>query len=187
MNARMLVNFVLFQMGWFACVLGAAAAMPWSGSLLVLGIIGYHLYSAVDARTEIHLLLMVLIIGFTWDSLLVTLGLLQFNSGVLHPALAPHWILAMWALFATTLNVSMNWLKGRYFLAGVFGAFGGPMAYYAGLKLGAVSMPSPMQALILLAIGWSIIMPLLVFLSERFNGYKGDRTVSHNDREVFHV
>ena len=140
MNTHMLVNFVLFQLGWFACVLGAAAGMPWSGSLLVLGIIGYHVYRVADAGTELHLMLLVLLIGFSWDSLLVALGFLQFSSGVFHSSLAPHWILAMWALFATTLNVSMAWLKGRYVLAGLFGLVGGPMAYYAGLKLGAVSM-----------------------------------------------
>jgi hypothetical protein len=28
---RLLVNFVAFQLGWFACVLGAAQGLPWLG------------------------------------------------------------------------------------------------------------------------------------------------------------
>jgi hypothetical protein len=187
MNTRLVINFLLFQLGWFACVLGAAANLPWTGSLLVIGIIGYHLYRAVDSQAELHLLLLVLLIGFTWDSLLVTLGILEFSSGVFHSTLAPHWIMAMWALFSSTLNVSMSWLKGRYLLASVFGFVGGPMAYYAGLKLGAVLMPSTLQALVVLSIGWAIIMPLLVFLSERFNGVTGNRMISDTGKEVSHV
>ena len=57
-----------------------------------------------------------------------------------HPlaALAPYWLVVMWALFATTINVSMAWMKNRWLLAVVMGAVFGPMAF-AGEKLGAVN------------------------------------------------
>lgn len=172
MNSRLLVNVILFQLGWFACVLGAASGIPWVGTLGVMIILAHHLHSANSLEKELQLLSLVLLIGFIWDSLLVAFGILDYNSGLFHTSLAPHWIIAMWALFSTTLNVSLNWLKSRYLLSAVFGALGGPSAYYAGLKLGAVSMPSETQALVALALGWSLIMPTLVLLSERFNGFQ---------------
>ena len=187
MNLRLVTNFILFQLGWFACVIGAASDIPWSGTFLVMAILGYHLYSANDAETELRLLALVLLIGFIWDSLLVAFGILEYSSGLFHASLAPHWIIAMWALFSSTLNVSMNWLKGHYLVAGIFGAIGGPLAYYAGLKLGAVSMPSTTVALGVLAIGWALIMPALVYLSQRFNGFEPISAVKPSNRELFDV
>lgn len=187
MNIRLVVNFILFQLGWFVCVLGAASDIPWAGTLGVVVILAHHLHSANNAEKELQLLSLVLTIGFTWDSLLVAFGILEFNSGLFHSALAPHWIIAMWALFSTTLNVSMSWLKGRYLLSAVFGAVGGPLAYYAGAKLGAVSMPSEVAALVALATGWSIIMPTLVLLSERLNGFQPVQNKSHGNRTLYDV
>lgn len=171
MKIRLITNFILFQVGWFACVLGSSFEMPWLGPITVGLILAYHFKSASHARPEISLVVIAMLIGLVWDSLLVATGLLVYNNGMVHESLAPHWIIAMWALFASTLNVSMKWLKGRYALAFVFGAVGGPLSYYAGLKLGAVLMPSAPIALLVLGIGWAMIMPVLMMLSDRFNGF----------------
>jgi hypothetical protein len=72
----------------------------------------------------------------------------------------------MWLLFAMTLNHSLSWLKGRYVLSFVFGALGGPLAYVAGEKLGAVEITSDLS-LVILAISWAMITPLLMKYSER--------------------
>jgi tetrahydromethanopterin S-methyltransferase subunit D len=63
-------------------------------------------------------------------------------------------------------------MKGRLLMAAVFGAVGGPMAYYAGYKLGAVAVPDIAVAMLALGIGWAVMMPLLMFLSDRFNGFE---------------
>jgi hypothetical protein len=38
----MLGNFVAFQTGWFACVLGAANGMPWLGVIVAVLVVGWH-------------------------------------------------------------------------------------------------------------------------------------------------
>ncbi|MGB5202220.1 MAG: DUF2878 domain-containing protein, partial [Sedimenticolaceae bacterium] len=91
-----------------------------------------------------------------------------------HAALAPYWIVAMWMGFATTLNVSLGWLKGRYWLAALFGAVGGPLAYLAGAKLGGITLISSEAALTALALGWATIMPLLMYLAARLDGTQAD-------------
>ena len=40
---QMFINFLLFQIAWFACVLGAANNLPWVGPLVVGLIVIYHL------------------------------------------------------------------------------------------------------------------------------------------------
>jgi hypothetical protein len=111
------------------------------------------------------LILLAVLLGTTWDSWLVIQGWLNFNSGMWHPLLAPYWIIMLWALFATTINSSLAWLKQRYLLAALLGAIAGPAAYYAGNRLGAVELAHPEQALLALALGWSIWLPLLLYLS----------------------
>jgi len=74
----------------------------------------------------------------------------------------------MWALFATTINHSMAWLKNRYFLALLLGAVFGPLAFIAGESLGAVVFLDRTMALTLLAAGWAVLMPLLLLLAQQF-------------------
>ena len=171
-------NFLLFQVGWLACVLGGASPNnTWVGVVLVCGIIAVHLFKANDARPELQLVMVTVLLGTVWDSLLTTLGLYEFANGVFVAGFAPYWIIAMWALFATTLNVSMTWMKGRYLLAAIVGLIGGPLAYYAGHKLGAVNFSNTMMTLTVVGAGWFFIMPLLVYFSEKFNGYVAVGTV----------
>ncbi len=169
--AVILINYVVFQIAWMAVVLSGSGSWHWLGTALVIGIVAIHLSRASQPRDELILILAALLIGAAWDSLLVWSGLLSYANGVFHSDLAPHWIVAMWALFATTLNISLRWLKGRWVLAVIFGAVGGPLAYYAGYRLGAVEMVNTVEALLALAVGWAVLMPLLMMLSQRFNGF----------------
>jgi hypothetical protein len=169
-TGRVLANFAAFQIGWFACVLGAAHGMPWLGIGVTALVIAWHLGGAAQPGIEARLLAIVALLGAVWDSALVALGWIDYTSGSILAGAAPGWIVAMWALFATTLNVSLNWLKGRDGIAVAFGAIGGPLAFYGGAKLGAVSFPQPLFALGALAIGWALFTPLLTRLATRFNG-----------------
>jgi Protein of unknown function (DUF2878) len=167
---HLIANIVLFQIGWFACVLGAANNLAWIGSLTALAIAVLHVQLAKRSAVELQLLLLVVTLGFAWDSLIASAGLMQFNSGVMLDGLAPYWMAALWLAFATTLNVSMRWMRGRVLIAILFGAIGGPLAYYAGAKLGALSFPDPVLGLTAQAVGWGLLMPLLVKIAVRFDG-----------------
>ena len=52
----LIVNAVLFQIGWFACVLGAAHGLPWIGPLAAVAIIGWHLVHAAQPKQELALI-----------------------------------------------------------------------------------------------------------------------------------
>ena len=170
MKARVVVNFLTFQIAWFACVLGAAYGVPLVGTATVIAAAALHLALSSAPRNEFALLAVVTLIGAVWDSAIVAQGLMTYPHGTFAAGLAPHWIIAMWTLFATTLNVSMAWLKGRPLVASLLGAVGGPLAYFAGYRLGAVEMSDPMLALGLQAAGWAVLMPLLALLAARLDG-----------------
>ena len=169
----MIQNFILFQIGWLSCVMGgASSSYHWFGVAVVTAIVAVHLARSYTVSNEIMLIVIATLLGTTWDSALMGAGLLAFNNGVVFDAIIPFWMVAMWALFATTLNVSMQWMKNRYLLAAIFGAIGGPVAYYAGHRLGAVEFSQVSTSLLVVGAGWAVMMPLLMHLSTRFNGYR---------------
>ncbi|MBA3696570.1 MAG: DUF2878 domain-containing protein [Methylotenera sp.] len=85
-------------------------------------------------------------------------------------ALVPAWILGLWLDFSTTLNVSLRWMHGRYLVAILFGAIGGPLAYIGAEKLGAVILHGN-PSYIVLSLGWAVITPLLLSFAVRFDGF----------------
>ena len=166
-----LANFVLFQVGWFACVLGGAHDWPWLGTGIALAIVAWHVGCAQRPRNEMILVLAAAGIGAVADSALVAFAWVRYSSGTLVAGTAPVWLVAMWMLFATTLNVSLRWLR-RFPLAAIaLGAIGGPLAYWGGARLGAMEFAAPVAATVALAFGWAALTPLLVWLAQRFDGY----------------
>jgi hypothetical protein len=167
-----LINFALFQLGWFASVLLGASRYYWLGPVVVFAILYVHLRSSPDREAERRLIGYALLIGLVWENLVSLGGLIVYPNGQPFGVLAPVWILAMWPLLAITLNISLRWLKGLPAVAALFGAIGGPLAFLAGERLGAAVFPDPDLAMAALAIGWAILFPLLVNLSARHDGFR---------------
>ena len=172
------INFAAFQIGWFSSVIGAAQQMPWAGPVAFLVVLAIHLRQARRPGAELGLVIACGVIGVFFDSLLVALGWVTYPSGLVSELLAPYWIVTMWMLFGTTLNLSMGWMKGRPVLAALLGAVGGPMSYYAGQKLGGIQFIEFVPAMSALAVGWAVFMPLLMRLAERFDATDEDVRVA---------
>ena len=139
--------------------------------------IGYHLGIADRASAEALLIIAAALIGAIWDSFLVAAGWLIYPSGTLIENTAPYWIIALWAAFATTFNLSLAWFKTRLIAAAALGLIGGPLAYLAGERLGAVSFYNHLAGLVALALGWGLLMPLMMWLSRRWNGFTASTPV----------
>lgn len=157
-------NFLLFQAGWFACVLGAAhQQVLWAvtGSFVYIAI---HIWQAQNPKQELSLLLKVLIYGVVTDTFLMYLGLLDFRNAWPAPLLSPIWMWALWLLVASTLNGSLSWLRGKPVLGAFLGAICGPFSYEAGVRMGAASWGPDGQilALALISLVWAVAMPLFL-------------------------
>jgi len=62
----------------------------------------------------------------------------------------------------------MSWMQGRFALAAVAGAIGGPLAYFAGERAGAAVLgPTHASAFVVIAAEWAVAMPLLVWMEMR--------------------
>ena len=162
-----LANFVLFQLGWIVTVLSAAAGYPWLGPLYALIWLGLHLRAlAGDRGVELALITAAFALGALADSALVLLGLIDFPQQARLGFPTTLWMAGLWAMFAATLRHAMGWLTGRYLLAVLFGLAGGPLAYWAGERLGALLVHTP-AAWPAIALEWGLAMPLLLWVAGR--------------------
>jgi len=159
------VNVILFQAAWFAAVLGAAAGMFWLGPLAMIPVLAIHLALQDNRTGELKLLLAAGVLGFSFDTLYVSGNIFTPLQHLFPRPFSPPWMVCLWLNLAATLNVSLSWLRGRYLLAAVFGAIGGPLAYYSGAGLGATEALPTASGMVLLAIGWGCMTPLLVLLA----------------------
>jgi len=174
-RGRMLANFVATQAAWFAAVLGATHGRPDLGIYPALAVVAWHLSTVARPRVEALLVAAVAALGLLAETVVVALGHATFVSGQWHPALPPAWLVALWAVFAVTLNVTLRWLHGRPLLAAALGALAGPVAFASGVRLGAARFVDPAAAIATLVVEWGVMMPLLVALSARLDGVARSR------------
>ena len=165
-----LLNIVLYQVGWFCCVLGGAWGYPVSGGVLALLLVGVHLLLASSRKTEALLMVTACLLGVMVDSTQQALGLFAFKTEPGWPLWLPLWVFVIWAQFATLLHYALAWLQGRYLMAALLGSIGGPLAYYGGGRFGAATFPSDLlPSLLILGGCWAVVTPLLMVLARRFS------------------
>lgn len=161
-------NFVQFQTGWFAVVLGAAFGYPWLGAGIVLALLAVNLLVDSLPLREGTFLVVVGLLGWLWESLLHGAGLIAYQPGAgpfPFQWMAPLWMAALWMNFASTLNFSLAWLQRRPLLSALCGAVGGPLAFFGGEKLGAITLSGGVFTFAVLAFAWLLITPLLLHVA----------------------
>ncbi len=162
MRHTQLLNYTLYQVGWFACVLCGASQRPWTGFVIAVALIGVHLALSIERSVEARQVGLAVCVGLIVEVAQIVAGTYRFTSCTVIDALPPPWLLAMWAQLATTFRFSLRSVVTRIPRAVLFGAAGGPIAFLAGERLGAVTLLPPLTlGLIRLSIGWALA--LIVF------------------------
>ena len=169
-RAMQAANLVVFQLAWFAAVLGAAHGFPLLGTACVVAAIGWHIGVSARPAAEAKLVGLACLIGFAFESFAAMRGVVSYPSGQPDPRLAPYWMVALWGLLAIALNVTMRWLRPRLWLAALLGAVVGPASFISGVQLGGARFVDAPSALADLALMWTVALPTLVWLSMRFDG-----------------
>lgn len=169
-SRRNIANGLGSQIGWFACILGAAHGSWWFGPIVVsIYLIVHFLFlQRHQLKGEILFLVTSSLLGVVVDSLKKITGLIVYNADSSPAYLAPVWIVAMWTLFASTFGASMAWIQGRVWIAALLGAIFGPTSYIAGMRFGAVKFGSSLMVTVaILSLVWASVMGLLAWLSAR--------------------
>lgn len=163
--ALTLANAVAFQIGWFICVL---AGNFWGGIYTSIILLLHFQVSYLRIRDFISLLIL-LIIGGLHDLLLIHLNFIRFAGD---PHFPPLWLFCLWALFAITLNHSLQWIYSRPWLSSVTGAVAGPLSYLAGVQLSTAQWSGPLIAVLpIMAALWLLMLPLHHLICMRIEPY----------------
>lgn len=163
-------NVLWTQCAWFAAVLAAAHGLPGWGYAPATAVLLWHLYKVEHPAREALLIVLTALVGTGADALVLMQGVIAYAGAPEAGGLPPLWITALWAVFATSLNVTLRWLQGRWYLSSALGAVAGPMAFTSASRLGATSLTEPALALLLLALEWGLMLPALCALARRLDG-----------------
>ena len=154
-----IVNGVLFQLGWFACVIGGDLFAV----LFTLFYLPFHGYFLVEKSREWLLIIGFAALGWVIDAALAALGVISFATALPIPV----WLICLWLLFGTTLCHVFSWLHQRLLLSAVLGAWAGASSYWAGTQLASVTFPDVPLALAVFAVIWLFLFPLGMWLARR--------------------
>ena len=174
LTASKIINVLLYQLGWFSCLLGAAWGYPLSGAFIALLLMAGHLVLAESRKSELYLMLFACLLGVVIDTLQQAAGVFTFKTDPAWPLWLPLWIFVIWAQFATLFHYGLYWLLGRYLLSAFLGCIGGPLAYWGGVRLGAAQFDENLIfSVSSLALVWALVMPILVCMSARLDRREG--------------
>jgi len=155
---RNILNLLMFQAFWFACVLGGnlIAAM----ALVCFGLLYSRLVG--NPLKQWKALLAILVCGGLVDTLMAYTHIITFNAADPEPL----WLAFLWLGFATLFFHGLQWLrKFSLPLIALLGAILGPLTYWTGALLSDNSFPSGLTLFIIsYAIAWAILLPLFTHI-----------------------
>ena len=165
-------NFISTNIGWFACILGAARGYPWIGLIVVLILFIIHIVfiENQNARNIIIIACISMVIGIIADTFIIAVGNINLNRWIIPPPFTTIWDLTIWANFSLTLNTSLRFLQKKLLIAAFLGAIFAPGTYYAGERLGALNFTEPhWKGIVWIGVVWILVMPLLSLLAKKCN------------------
>lgn len=155
-KSTLLNNIITFQVVWFV-------SAYWHNNYAALasvGLLAWLFYFENWSKARLKITLQIASIGILTDSLLVYLGVLQFEQSML---IIPFWFVMLWVLFATTCSMSLLWMIKKPVIAIIAGAVFGPLSYWAGMKFDAMFI-SGAEGFLAIAIAWASMMWLFSYL-----------------------
>ena len=159
---KIIINLLLFQVGWLVCVIGGDLYAIVYTLLALLA----HQWLVADGVAEWKFIAVVAAAGCIWDISMARGGVIDFADASLLGI--PLWLVCLWLLFATTFRHCLLWLSNRPGLALALAAVFGPASYWAGSQLSDATLAAPLfAALAVMALGWAILFPTGIYYAGR--------------------
>lgn len=170
MNVRDYIFFIItYYLAWFASVLSAAHEYVWLGFIVTLIITAIQiawLKYFQSIKNLFSMMLIFTVVGFIADSTMSLTGFIKYHANP-WPLAAP-WILGLWINFGVIYYACLEKWFNRYLLMAILALFGFPLAYIAGVKLGAATFHYGDISSIVIGIAWAIALPLINFIYLHF-------------------
>ncbi len=167
-----LQNVVLwagFQTVWLAAAFGAASGASMPGILAAFVYLAAVLAVGHDSARTVLLALASAVLGFAVESGLVAAQIVRYEAPWPSAALAPAWIVALWLGFGATIPaIAALFGRDRVVRLVLAGGLAGPVAYWAGQRLGALHVAEPpWTSFFVIAVVWAVVLPALAAVGRR--------------------
>lgn len=167
--SRTVAAFLAFQLVWIVTALGAATGFAWPGVIAALIAAGWTVLRSSVPMAALGVVMAAAAIGAIGESLLAVTDIMRYAAPWPSTALAPVWIVTLWAAFAVTLAPTRTLLGNRWIVASaLLGLSLAPLSYVAGARLGALTLTVPLwQAWLAIGALWGAAYPLLLAVDQR--------------------
>lgn len=151
-------NLCGYQISWFACVLG--------GNITAIPIVGLFVlwHSRMAREFEWRFVGLFWLIGVVLDSLQTYFGVITFDQSHGFP-IAP-WLALLWLAFAMTLLHSLQVVLRSFWLSIVLAAIAAPLSYFAGERLGVISISD--YGYFSIGFGWATLLGITSLVANRY-------------------
>ena len=123
----------------------------------------YWQYKIKQSYHLLNLIIFVTATGFIVDSLFAAFKIILFRANPFFSFFSPPWMIALWTNFSIILYVFFNKYFLRCRLMFLLSLIGFPLAYAAGVGLGAASLLKGYISLFIIAITWAFVLPALLY------------------------
>lgn len=163
-----LLNGILYGITWVCLVNYGSESSNLVSILIALGCYAAQLclFAKFDRRSLsicVPLSLIALALGFLQEMVFIHYKILAYPNGGNYP---PLWILALYPLFALTLNSSLAFLNKSLTLTFFLGGFGALLSYLSGESLGQVELFPPLAYLVIFLF-WGLFLTVLILINRK--------------------
>ena len=111
--------------------------------------------------------LIIALLGVFFDSIALNLNWIRVVHSESNDVI-PHWLVALWILFALSTPLYGKWLLDKRVLTAILGFFIGPLTYYSGAAFDVLIIDQKMH-LLYYAIFWAVFFPWILGLHQKFH------------------
>jgi hypothetical protein len=169
------LNTVAFIATSVASYQGAMHGRPWVGLAVFVVLASLLLLVTTEKKERLAVTAITSIAGFILDSALVMAGVYKpivLSCGLIPEYLCPLWILVLWISFGYMLHILRHVLVKHFLIAPISGFIYALFIYRNAHRHELIRLNEPMlQSLIIIAVTWMILIPILSKLT--FMIYKG--------------
>ncbi|MDD4869928.1 MAG: DUF2878 family protein [Kiritimatiellae bacterium] len=169
------LNTVAFIVISVASYQGALHGQPWAGLIVFTLLASLLLFVTAEKKERLVITVVAAIAGFILDSVLIMIGIykpLVLSGGIIPDYLCPVWILALWLSFGYTLHILRHILAKSVLIAPIAGFIYALFIYRNAHHNKLVELSDPiMRNLVIIAVTWMILTPILAKLTSMI--YKG--------------
>lgn len=146
---------LVFSLGWFAAVFGAADGQLFLGPCVVLACYLNQIFQRHLNWFDWTWLILLALFGIFVDSILHKMGIFHLLGSDAGGFFVPAWFMALWFNFTLFVALAINWFRKNILMSILLGAAGGPLSYYGAAGYGVVTLGK--MTLFVIAIEYMLI------------------------------